>query len=121
MTTTFNPRVILAKETDVLTNPDLWEQNANLSARLHQVSRELDTLKRQMTEALDEAMDGEIELIRMMWEVADQRDTAALLVTACQETIASLNRELAEMTGYRDHHRAEAEEWKRKYEALRRS
>ncbi|MEU6959607.1 hypothetical protein [Streptomyces chrestomyceticus] len=94
MTTMFNPRVILAKETDVLVNPDLWEQNANLSARLHQVSWELDMLKREMAEA----MDGEIELIRMMWDVADQREIAALVAAA---------------------HRVEAEEWKRKYEELR--
>ncbi len=114
--TTFKAQgVSLAKKADVLTNPDLWEQNANLSNRLFEVARELDALKRQVAEAEK----GEIELIRMVFAMADQRELAALVATARQVVIDDLKCELAQMTAYRNHYKAQAEEWRRKYEALR--
>ncbi|MFC9736687.1 hypothetical protein ACFVKC_02060 [Streptomyces noursei] len=116
--TTFKAQgVSLAKKGDVLTNPDLWEQNAHLSNRLFEVARELDALKHEVAEAEE----GKIELIRMVFAMADQRELAALVATARQDVIDDLKRELAQMTAYRNHYKAQAEEWRRKCEVLRAS
>ncbi|MGW1259698.1 hypothetical protein ACWD5Q_32115 [Streptomyces sp. NPDC002513] len=101
--------VNLTKQTDVLTNPDLWEQNANLRKRLFEVARERDLF----SGAVDNASGIVGELIVENRVLGDAAELLAKVTNG-------LNTDMAELMDERDQWRGEATRLRAESDRLKR-